>query len=78
MRSDPVAGDFVGFELDRLPALAADLYHLRGPRWRSEITPLPATRDYLARLRRSRSPTRRRSSRITTRATWATCPAVSW
>jgi heme oxygenase len=51
MRGDPVAGDFVGFGLDRLPALGADLFHLRGPRWRSEITPLPATRDYLARLR---------------------------
>ncbi|MEV4533479.1 biliverdin-producing heme oxygenase [Asanoa sp. NPDC049518] len=51
MRADPVAGGFVGFGLDRLPALAADLHHLRGPRWRSEITPLPATRDYVARLR---------------------------
>ncbi|GAA1847531.1 biliverdin-producing heme oxygenase [Asanoa iriomotensis] len=51
MRTDPVAGGFVDFGLDRLPALGADLHHLRGPRWRSEITPLPATRDYLTRLR---------------------------
>ncbi|HTF09742.1 MAG TPA: biliverdin-producing heme oxygenase [Asanoa sp.] len=50
LRTDPVAGDFVGFGLERLPAIAADLGHLRGPSWRSEVTPLPATRDYLARL----------------------------
>jgi heme oxygenase (biliverdin-producing, ferredoxin) len=51
LRSDPVAGDFVALRLERLPALGADLRHLRGPHWRAEITPLPATRDYLARLR---------------------------
>ncbi|MEV0721025.1 biliverdin-producing heme oxygenase [Asanoa sp. NPDC050611] len=51
LRTDPVAGEFVGFGLDRLPALRADLLHLLGPRWRTEITPLPATRAYLTRLR---------------------------
>ncbi|MEV4618572.1 biliverdin-producing heme oxygenase [Asanoa sp. NPDC049573] len=50
LRTDPVAGDFVGFGLERLPAIAADLHDLRGPSWRSEISPLPATRDYLTRL----------------------------
>ncbi|MDG4821305.1 biliverdin-producing heme oxygenase [Asanoa sp. WMMD1127] len=51
LRSDPVAGSFVAFGLDRLPALCADLHHLRGSGWRTEISPLPATRDYLSRLR---------------------------
>ncbi|GIF46722.1 heme oxygenase [Asanoa ferruginea] len=56
LRTDPVAGDFVAFGLERLPSIAADLEHLVGPSWRAEITPLPATRDYLARLAAATDP----------------------
>jgi heme oxygenase len=51
MRVDPVAGPFVAFGLGRLPSVSADLRHLRGAAWRSEIATLPATDHYLARLR---------------------------
>ncbi|MFI1535741.1 heme oxygenase (biliverdin-producing) [Streptomyces anandii] len=47
---DPVAGPFVRPELLRLPALAEDLAHLRGPAWRSTLTALPATLRYAARI----------------------------
>jgi heme oxygenase len=49
MADDPIAGDFVFPELTRLPALTADLATLVGPR--PELSPLPATREYRARLR---------------------------
>ena len=51
MAADPVAGDFVAFNLHRLPALGKDLRTLRGPDWRSTIAPLPATEAYVRRLR---------------------------
>lgn len=37
--------------LTRLPALEADLRHLAGPQWRDLLIALPATDEYLARLR---------------------------
>ncbi|MGW5324523.1 biliverdin-producing heme oxygenase [Streptomyces sp. NPDC004014] len=48
---DPVAGPFVRPELLRLPALERDLAHLRGPRWREEVSALPATEAYADRVR---------------------------
>jgi heme oxygenase (biliverdin-producing, ferredoxin) len=50
MAKDPVAGQFVLPELDRVPALAADLAYLLGPQWRERIVPLPATTAYRDRL----------------------------
>ena len=50
MAGDPVAGDFVRPELDRVPALAADLGFLVGPDWPGRIAPLPATVEYRERL----------------------------
>lgn len=47
---DPVAGPFVFGELSRLPAIEADLRFLMGPKWRSGIEPLPATRAYVDRI----------------------------
>ena len=51
MIDDPVAGDFVLPELDRVPALTADLEFLVGPDWRDRIAVRPATLAYRARLR---------------------------
>ena len=51
MAADPVAGVFVFPELDRLPALIADLEFLCGPGWADNIVALPATAAYCARLR---------------------------
>ena len=51
LASDPVAGPFIRPELFRLPALERDLAHLRGPRWRSGVSALPATREYADRVR---------------------------
>jgi heme oxygenase len=51
MIDDPVAGDFVLPELDRVPALTADLEFLVGPEWRDRIAIRPATSAYRARLR---------------------------
>ncbi|MFF8472277.1 heme oxygenase (biliverdin-producing) [Streptomyces sp. NPDC015414] len=51
LAADPVAGPFVRSELLRLPALERDLAHLRGPRWRSEVSALPATGAYADRVR---------------------------
>ncbi|WP_406435137.1 biliverdin-producing heme oxygenase [Streptomyces sp. NBC_00631] len=48
LASDPVAGPFVRPELYRLAALERDLAHLRGPRWRTGLTALPATEEYAA------------------------------
>jgi heme oxygenase len=41
---------FVSDELTRLPAIEEDLRFLYGPQWRGQITPLPATERYVARL----------------------------
>jgi heme oxygenase len=49
MSADPVAGAFVFPELTRLPALNADLAALLGPA--PQLSALPATRAYRARLR---------------------------
>ncbi|MEU1704463.1 biliverdin-producing heme oxygenase [Streptomyces sp. NPDC005706] len=51
LAADPVAGPFIRPELLRLPALERDLAHLRGPRWRSEVSALPATEAYADRVR---------------------------
>lgn len=47
---DPVAGPFVFPELGRVPAIEADLKFLMGPKWRSGIEPLPATKAYVDRI----------------------------
>ena len=51
MADDPVAGVFVFPELNRLPAVIADLEFLCGPGWADHIVALPATVAYCARLR---------------------------
>ncbi|MGW5877676.1 biliverdin-producing heme oxygenase [Nocardiopsis terrae] len=50
LREDPVAGRFHYPELERVPALEADLEHLLGTGWRERISPAPATRTYVARI----------------------------
>ncbi|SEP28003.1 heme oxygenase (biliverdin-producing) [Amycolatopsis saalfeldensis] len=50
MAGDTVGGGFVFDELRRLPALEADLAHLVGPGWRTEIRPLASTEAYAARI----------------------------
>ncbi len=47
---DPVAGRFHYPELERVPALEADLEHLLGTDWLNRISPTPATRTYAARI----------------------------
>ena len=49
-RGDAVVGPFVSDALLRRSALEADLAWLRGPGWRDEIAPLPATGRYVDRL----------------------------
>lgn len=49
--ADPVAGAFVFPELERLPALEADLAFLLGAQWRTQIAPTAATAAYCARMR---------------------------
>ncbi len=51
LASDPVAGAFIRPELFRLRALERDLAHLRGPRWRTGLSALPATQAYADRVR---------------------------
>ncbi|MBQ1087964.1 heme oxygenase (biliverdin-producing) [Streptomyces sp. B93] len=51
LAADPVAGPFINPALLRLPALAQDLEHLRGPGWRATLSALPATEAYAARVR---------------------------
>ncbi|MBP0460492.1 biliverdin-producing heme oxygenase [Streptomyces montanisoli] len=48
--ADPVAGPFLSPELARTPGLARDLAYLRGPDWRHDLAPLPATAAYAARI----------------------------
>ncbi len=47
---DPIAGRFHHPELERVPALEADLEHLLGPDWSEQVAPSPATRTYVARI----------------------------
>ncbi len=49
---DATVAHFVSPRLTRLPALEADLEFLLGPSWREEISPLPTTVAYVARIRR--------------------------
>ncbi|MCF3964025.1 biliverdin-producing heme oxygenase [Streptomyces fuscigenes] len=50
LADDPVAGPFLRPELARTPELARDLAYLRGPDWRHDLAPLPATAAYAARI----------------------------
>ncbi|MEV6110279.1 biliverdin-producing heme oxygenase [Streptomyces sp. NPDC051940] len=51
LAGDPVAGPFVQPEIARVPELERDLDHLHGDGcWRAELTPLPATAAYAARV----------------------------
>lgn len=50
LAADPVAGPFIRPELARLAHLEDDLAHLGGPQWRDDITALPATAEYAARI----------------------------
>ncbi|MDJ1114185.1 heme oxygenase (biliverdin-producing) [Microbacterium dauci] len=50
MRSDPLASVFISEKLTRLPALEADLEFLLGDDWRDQVTPLPTTARYVARI----------------------------
>ncbi|GAB2527426.1 biliverdin-producing heme oxygenase [Nocardia heshunensis] len=50
LASDAVAGPFVKPELARLASIEADLAHLGGANWRDELTPLPSTAAYAARI----------------------------
>jgi heme oxygenase len=47
----PEVAPFLHPGLIRVPSLQADLEFLAGPGWRSSLVPLPATVEYLARLR---------------------------
>lgn len=51
VRSTPDGASVVFDELRRVPALEADLAHLAGPGWRDRATALPATAEYVARIR---------------------------
>ncbi|WP_328317155.1 biliverdin-producing heme oxygenase [Streptomyces sp. NBC_00388] len=50
LAGDAVAGPFVLPELMRTAALEQDLAYLRGPGWRTGLTPLPATTAYAERV----------------------------
>ncbi len=50
MKQDERGATLVFDELERVPAIEADLEHLYGPAWRDDIEILPATRAYAARL----------------------------
>ncbi len=77
MRRDPVASVFISDKLTRLPALEADLEFLVGSDWRDRISPLPTTKRYVDRIEHVGGPGPADSSRTTTRATSAICPAAS-
>lgn len=49
--SDPAIAPFLDENLDRLPALEADLTALVGENWRQVHPPVPATERYVERLR---------------------------
>jgi heme oxygenase len=48
---DAEAQPFISAQLTRLPALEVDLEFLLGADWRRQITPLPTTDRYVARIR---------------------------
>lgn len=48
---DAAARPFLSDQLTRIPALEADLAFLLGDDWRDQITPLPTTERYVARIR---------------------------
>ncbi|GAB3720217.1 biliverdin-producing heme oxygenase [Nocardiopsis oceani] len=50
LADDPAAGRFLQPELERVPALEADLEHLLGPEWRDRISPSLPTKTYVARI----------------------------
>ncbi|QIS11958.1 heme oxygenase (biliverdin-producing) [Nocardia arthritidis] len=50
LAANTVAAPFIRAELARTPELERDLAHLAGPDWRAELTPLPATAAYAARI----------------------------
>ncbi|MFF1557083.1 heme oxygenase (biliverdin-producing) [Streptomyces sp. NPDC058279] len=50
LKGDPVAGPFIRPELMRVAQIERDLAHLRGARWREDLSALPATRAYAARV----------------------------
>ncbi|MFJ6212196.1 heme oxygenase (biliverdin-producing) [Streptomyces sp. NPDC092296] len=50
LAGDPVAGPFVRPELMRVAELERDLRHLLGDGWRDQVTALPATTRYAARV----------------------------
>jgi heme oxygenase len=51
-RAEPEAQPFLSDQLTRMPALEADLAFLLGDDWRTQITPLPTTERYVARIRK--------------------------
>lgn len=51
MKDDPIASAFVSPKLTRLPAIEADLEFLMGCDWREQVVPLPATANYVSRIR---------------------------
>jgi heme oxygenase len=50
MRDDPIAAPFIRDELERLPALEADLRALLGDRWCTLAFPTDATHEYCRRI----------------------------
>ena len=50
LTDDPIAGRFHYPELERVPALEADLERLLGADWADRVSPSPATRTYVARI----------------------------
>ncbi|RFA17188.1 biliverdin-producing heme oxygenase [Subtercola boreus] len=50
MKNDPVAASFISPKLTRLPAITEDLRFLIGDDWAEQITPLPTTARYVARI----------------------------
>lgn len=55
LADDPDAGPFIDEALRRLPAIEADLLALLGESWREQISILPATERYAARIRETAS-----------------------
>lgn len=51
----PQADTIIFEELTRVPSIEADLEFMYGANWKAEITPLPATLEYIARLEASAS-----------------------
>jgi heme oxygenase len=51
LKDDPVAGQIVIPELNRTAGVEADLAFYFGPDWKDEISQLPVTKEYVARVR---------------------------